>query len=128
MSQFEQWENVEFCQRLGKPASETFQMISQAYGEEALACSAVFKWHNRFAQGRNSLEDDEHADRPRTVRTELTIQEVAMLVHANHSQMVEEIAAASGTSHGTCHKIVSDDLNMSRVTQQCSSHPDTRPM
>jgi hypothetical protein len=31
--------------------------------------------------------------------------------------MVDEIAAVSGISHGTCHKILSDDLNMSRVAQ-----------
>jgi hypothetical protein len=37
MSQFEQWENVKFCQKLGKSASEAFQMIKQAYGEEAWA-------------------------------------------------------------------------------------------
>jgi hypothetical protein len=34
-------------------------MIKQVYSE-ALGRSAVFKWHKRFAQGRNSLEDDEH--------------------------------------------------------------------
>jgi hypothetical protein len=33
-------------------------MINQAYGKEALG-RAVFKWHKRFAQGRESLEDDE---------------------------------------------------------------------
>jgi hypothetical protein len=115
MLQFEQWENVKFCQKLGKSASIRFQMIKQGYGEEALGCSAVFKWHKRFEQGRDSLEDDEHTSRPRTVRTELKIQEVAKLVRANHSQMVDEIAAA-GISHGTYHKILSDDLNMSHVT------------
>jgi hypothetical protein len=36
MSQFEQRENFKFCQKLGISASETFQMIKQAYGEEAL--------------------------------------------------------------------------------------------
>jgi hypothetical protein len=36
MSQFEQWENVKFCQKLGKSTSETFQMIKQAYDEEAV--------------------------------------------------------------------------------------------
>jgi hypothetical protein len=50
MSQFEQRENV----KLGKSANETFQMIKQAYGKEALGRSAVFKWHKRFAQGRDS--------------------------------------------------------------------------
>jgi hypothetical protein len=92
------------------------QIKKKAYGKEALGHSAVFKWHRRFAQGRDSLEDDKYTDRPRTVRTELKIQEVAM-VPANHSQMADEVAAAAGISHGTCHKILSDDLNMSRVTQ-----------
>jgi hypothetical protein len=77
MLQFEQWENVKFCQKLGKSTSETYQMIKQVYSEEALGHSAVFKWYKRFAQGRDSLEDDEHTGRPRTLRTVLRIQEVA---------------------------------------------------
>jgi hypothetical protein len=71
----------------------------------------------RFAQGRGSLED-EYTGRTRTVRTELKIQEVATLACANCSKMVDEIAAAAaGISHGTCHRILSDNLNMSCVTQ-----------
>jgi hypothetical protein len=31
--------------------------------------------------------------------------------------MVDEITAEAGISHGTCHKILSDDLNVSHVTQ-----------
>jgi hypothetical protein len=129
MSQFEQWENVKFCQKLGRSASETFQMIRQVYGEEALDCSAVFKWHKRFAQGRNSSEDNyEHTSQPRTVRTELKIQEVAMLVHANRSQTVNEVTTAETAlriSNGTCHKILSD-LNISCVTQLSVPHVLTK--
>jgi hypothetical protein len=77
-------------------------MMKQAYSEEALGRSAVFKWHKCFAQGRDSLEDDEHTGWPRTVRTELKIQEAATLVCANHSQTVDKIAAAAGISHDTC--------------------------
>jgi hypothetical protein len=74
--------------------------------------------------GGDSLEDDEHTCWPRTVRTELKIQEVATLVRANHSQTVDEIAAAAaaGISHGTCHGILSDDLNMYCVTQHSIPH------
>jgi hypothetical protein len=62
------------------------------------------------------LEDDEHTGPPRTVRTELKIQEAAALVRTNSSQTVHEVAAeAVGISHGSYHKIMSDDLNMSRV-------------
>jgi hypothetical protein len=52
MSLLEQWEKRQVLQKLGTSASETFQMIKQTYSEEALGCSAVFKWHKRFAQGR----------------------------------------------------------------------------
>jgi hypothetical protein len=92
-------------------------MIQLANGEEALDCSAVFKWYKHFAQERDILEDDEHTGWPRTFRTEHNIQEVSMLVHANRSQMVDQVTAtAVGIRHGTCHKILSDDLNMSRAT------------
>jgi hypothetical protein len=59
-----------------------------------LGRSVLFKWHKCFEQGRDSLEDDEHTGWPRTVRNELKIQVVVMLVHANSSQMVNEVAAA----------------------------------
>jgi hypothetical protein len=57
------------------------------------------------------------------VRTELEIQEVATSVPANCSLTADEIAAAAaaGISHGTFHKILSDALNMSRVTQHSVS-------
>ena len=40
-----------------------------------------------------------------------------MLVRANRSQLVDNLASAVGVSHGTCYKILTDDLNMSHVTQ-----------
>jgi transposase len=57
-------------------------MMKQVYGEEALGRSAVFKWHQRFAQGTDSLEDDERSGRPKAVRTERKIEEVATSVRA----------------------------------------------
>jgi hypothetical protein len=59
MSQFEQRENVKFCQKLGKSASETFHMIKQAYGE-ALGRSVVFLWHTSFACPRGAARTTGH--------------------------------------------------------------------
>jgi hypothetical protein len=56
MSQFEQWKIIKFYQKLGKSASKMLQMIKQAYCEEALCHSAVFKWHKCFVHGRGSVE------------------------------------------------------------------------
>jgi hypothetical protein len=77
----------------------------QAHGQEELGFIAVFKWHKYFAQGRDNLEDDKHTGRPRTVRTEFKIQEVATLVRTNRSQTVDEVArAAAVIIHGICQK------------------------
>jgi hypothetical protein len=62
------------------------------------------------------LEDDVQTGRPHTVRTECKIQKDATLVHANRSQLVDYLAAV-GVSHGTCYKILTNHINMSRVTQ-----------
>jgi transposase len=81
MSQIEQRTNIKLCQKLGKSPSKTFIMMKQVYGEEALGRSAVSKWHQRFAQGRDGLEDDERSGRPKAVRAGSKIEKVATLVH-----------------------------------------------
>jgi hypothetical protein len=98
MSEFEQWESIKFCQKLGKSARETFQTIKLVYGEQALGRSAVFKLHKRFAQSRDSLEDDEHTGQPRMVRTELKIQEIATVMRAHCSRTVDEITTTAAAA------------------------------
>jgi hypothetical protein len=79
MSQFEQRANIKFCQKLCKSRSETFNMTKQVYGEEALGRSAVFKWHQSFEQGRDSLEDDERSGRTKAVTCNERVTRVKLL-------------------------------------------------
>ena len=43
---------VKFCFKLGKSALETFELIKQTYGDDALSCARVFEWHKIFKEGR----------------------------------------------------------------------------
>jgi hypothetical protein len=52
--------------------------------------------------------------RPQTVQTEHKIQEVAILVCVNYSQLVDNLARAY---HDTCYEILTDELKKSHVTQ-----------
>ena len=45
------------CVKLGKTATETLQLLRDAYGDEALSRARVFGWHRRFVLGRVSVED-----------------------------------------------------------------------
>jgi hypothetical protein len=101
----------------GKSASETFQLVKQTYSEEALRRSVVFKRHRSFAQGRDSSEDDKRTFWPRTFRTELKIQEFSTFMRANRSHVVDKVTVTAGISYDSCHEILSDDLNISDITQ-----------
>jgi hypothetical protein len=46
--QLEQWINIKFLVKLGKSGPEICRMLQQAYGEDALKRSTVFKWVQRY--------------------------------------------------------------------------------
>jgi hypothetical protein len=46
----EHWTNIKFCVKLGKNASDTCRMLSEAYGGEAMRTSRVFEWHKLFKE------------------------------------------------------------------------------
>jgi hypothetical protein len=60
---------IKFCVKLGKSATETFEMLREAFGEHSLSWTTVFEWHSRFKAGRVSVEDDECSGRPSTSKT-----------------------------------------------------------
>ena len=39
---------IKFCFKIGKTAKETYQLLQQAYGEDAMGHTQVFDWFHRF--------------------------------------------------------------------------------
>ena len=48
-------------------------MLVQVYGDSAMKKTAVYKWVERFSEGRESVTDEERSGRPATSRTEENI-------------------------------------------------------
>ena len=48
---------------IGKTAKEKYQLLQQAYGEDAMGRTKVFDWFRRFKEGRTSVESDSHSGR-----------------------------------------------------------------
>jgi len=72
----EQRVNIEFLVKLKKSATETFQLLTEAYGEDFMSPARVFEWHKLFSEDRESLKDDDRPDRPRTAVTDNNIEKV----------------------------------------------------
>jgi len=49
---------IKFLVKLKKSATETFQLLTEAYGEDCVSRACVFKWHKLFSEDRERLKDD----------------------------------------------------------------------
>jgi len=51
----EQRINVKFCVKLGKSATETYDLLKKVYGDQCLSRTQIFEWFKRFKrEGKRS--------------------------------------------------------------------------
>lgn len=48
---------VKFHFKLGKTATETYNLLKEVYGSECLSRARVFEWFKRFKDGRQDVEE-----------------------------------------------------------------------
>jgi hypothetical protein len=46
---------IKFCVKLDKSATETLEMLCEAFGDHSLSWTEVFEWHSCFKVGRVSV-------------------------------------------------------------------------
>ena len=60
---------IKFCFKLGKNATDTYEMLQTAFGASCMNRASVFEWHKRFKEDRESVRDDERCGRRKEVNT-----------------------------------------------------------
>ena len=106
---------IKFCFKIGKTATEKYQLLQQAYGEDATGRTQVFDWFRRFKEGRTSAESDRRLGRPSISRNEEMIAKVRTIFRNNRRLTVREISDDCRISVGSCDAILTEDLHMKRV-------------
>jgi len=109
---------TKFCFKLGKTATECYEMLETAFGEQAIGRSQTFKWFSRFKAGRNSIDDDERSGRPMSSSTPEMTERERHIIREDRRRTIDEVSMLVGISHGTCHKILTEDLKMRRVASK----------
>jgi len=117
----EQRINIKFLVKLKKTATETLNLLREAYGEDALSKSRVFDWHKRFSEGREDVEDNERSGRPVTIKTDENVERVRALVRTDRRLSIRKIAEMLNMNKETVRRILTSDLNMQKV---CASVSD----
>ena len=71
--------NVKFCVKLGKSATETYDLLKKVYDDECLSRTQVFEWFKRFKEGREEIGDDQRPGRPAHQKQMLTSKKLVKL-------------------------------------------------
>ena len=83
---------IKVCFKAGLSVTETLLLVQKAYGNEALNRSNVFRWHSRFRDGRELVEDYKRGGHPKLTQTEVNFAAVADLVK-NDCQITSRMIA-----------------------------------
>jgi len=118
---------IKFRFKIGKTTTEKYQLLQQAYGEDAMGCLQVFDWFRRFKEGRTSVESNPCSGRLSTSRNEEMIAEVRSVVCNNRRLTIQAIADDCGISVASCDAILTDDLHMKSVCEVCAVFANRRP-
>lgn len=107
--------SLKYYFELGKSASEAHKLLKEEFGEDSISRSRAYDWYSRFKNGRMSVEDLDRSGRPSTARTNKKIEEVRKVIEQDNRISLREIGRILGTSRGSCHRIVRDDLNFKYI-------------
>ncbi|KAG5331640.1 SETMR methyltransferase, partial [Acromyrmex charruanus] len=106
---------IKFNAKLGKSASETFRSMQQVYGSQCLGRTAVFEWHKRFLEGRETFEDDKKSGQPILIRTPKIIEKVRDFVANDRNASLKMMEEALNISREMIRTILHEDSGKTKV-------------
>ena len=107
---------IRFLAAEGVKPSEVYRRISAQYGSSCLNQINVYKWIERFKDGRTSIKDEPREGRPSEVKTSENQQAVNDLILAEKRLTVEEIVQQLRISTCNAHHIIREVLQFSQVS------------
>ncbi|GFX48184.1 mariner Mos1 transposase [Trichonephila clavipes] len=106
---------VKFHFKLGKTATETYNLLKEVYGSECLSHARVSEWFKRFKDGRQDVEDDSRPGHPSTSKTDENVEKVVSLIRSDRRLSIRAIAETVNIDKECVWQILHDNLNMQKV-------------
>ena len=108
----EQRVNIKFLIKLGKSATETYNLLTEVYGDQCLSRTQVFEWFKKFKEGREYVGDDPKSGRPSTAKTQENVEKVARIFRGDRQLSIRAISELTNINKESVTQILHDDLGM----------------
>jgi hypothetical protein len=83
---------IKFYFKLGKTATECYEMLKTAFGEQAIGRSQTFEWFSRFKADRTSIDNDERSGRPVSSSMREMIKRVRQIIREDRRRTIDEVS------------------------------------
>ncbi|GBM03923.1 hypothetical protein AVEN_185417-1 [Araneus ventricosus] len=95
--------------------------MKELYGEQCLARCTIFRWSQRYEDGRVNMKDLPRAGQAHVVTNSATISVVDELIRKNSRINAREITVELSISKRTVHHIIRKKLGYGKVCAQWMS-------
>ena len=106
---------IRFLCSKGRTPIEIQRGMKLTYGERCLALRSVRWWSSEFENGRENLNDNERAGRPRVSVTDHNTTRVGAIVKTDRRVRIKDIAQELDISFGSAFNIIQECLGYRKV-------------
>lgn len=111
-----------FLWKQGKNPTDIHQEMTKVYEDNAPSKTMVVKWVDRFREGWETVEDMPRTGRPTTSSTTENIERVREAIDEDRRITVRELEEDLGIPRSSIHRIIHEDLQMTRVVARWVPH------
>ena len=107
--------NIWFLLKRGYSRREILEEVQIVYGDECPSRSTVYRWVERFEDGWDTFEDSVRTGRPKSSRLKGNVELIERIMDEDRRVTIRELEERVGIPKTTIHRIIREDLEMSRV-------------
>ena len=100
----------------GKTGSYILSEMQDIFGDQCPLKATIYRWIERFDNGGEDLDDDPRPGRPTSSKTRSNIERVQTILDEDRRITLRKLEEIVGISKSTLHSIITEDLEMSKVT------------
>ncbi|CAF3911398.1 unnamed protein product [Rotaria sp. Silwood1] len=101
---------------LNIPPRTIHEELHVVHSDQASPLRTVERWSKWFRKGREELEDEPRPGRPITETASENIEQVRLLINDDPHITIEEVQEQIGLTYGTIQRIISNHLNLTKIT------------